>query len=526
MANEIDTLLRHADDLLAAGQAAQAEAACLEILERTPDAILAHLRLSEARQAQGKYRGSRDAALAAEVSLRRTRRWEALPFVTLRLLAFEERDRLRQLILDADWSHPAVISQSPVLSQHLWLSDAYDDALELVRRASGKVPPNPLLMYSAANALRYSGRLDEATDELERCIALAPTFAPAHWTLAFHRKSDTPGARVDRIEHARASLAASDPGQVFLDYALFKELDDAGDVAAAWPALERGMRGKRAAIRYDAAAADAAIAALVRDIDGDGAGGTRAGAGGAHALRVPLFVVGLPRTGTTLMERVLSNHRDVAAGGELADLDQAINWEIDGFAGSPPAPAHQARLRDAGAASLGARYMARTNARAGDRAFLTDKNPSNLYHAAVIARALPRARIVCMVREPMDACFSNLKELFPGHGYGYSYDFAEMAARHRGFSALVEALARAFPANFLPVSYEDLASDPDGTARKVAGFCGLGEQAGLADVAGNLAPVQTASNAQVRQAVHTGNIGAWRRYEHALAPMRELLGAG
>jgi tetratricopeptide (TPR) repeat protein len=528
MANEIDSLLRQAEGLRRAGHAAQAEAAYLGILGRAPDVILAHLGLSEARQALGNFRGSRDAALDAEASLRRTRRWEALPFVTLRLLAFEERDRLRQAILDADWSSPAVLAQSPVLSQHLWLSDAYDDALELVRRASDKVPPNPLLMYSRANALRYSGRLDAATDELERCIALAPSFAPAHWTLAFHRKSDPPGARVDRIRRAGGMLPANDPNHAFLDYALFKELDDAGDTAAAWAALERGMRGKRASIRYDGAAAEAAIAALARDA-GDGgvdASAMRPGAGGGAPARAPLFIVGLPRTGTTLMERMLSNHRQVAAGGELADWDQAVNWEIDAFAANPPGLADQARLRAVDAAGLGKRYLARTDALAAGRAFLTDKNPSNLYHAATIARSLPQARIVCLVRDPMDACFSNLKELFPGQGYGYSYDFAEMASRHRGFTALVGALARGLPDRFLAVRYEDLASDPDGVARKVARFCGLGEQAGLADVAANDTPVQTASNAQVRQPVHTGNIGAWRRYERELAPMRALLDAG
>ncbi len=520
MSMDINDSLREADGLQAAGHFRSAEASYRRILASHPNAIYAHLRLSETLQSQDRFRNSRKAALAAVDSLGATLRWEALSLVTLRLLAFDERDFIRRLIMSADQEHPAVLTQSPILSQHLWLSGAYDEALELIRRASLRVSPSPQLLYSKANALRYSGRDDDAEAELERCIGLAPNYAQAHWTLAYHRKSAAPGARVDRVRQAIAALTPEDPGQVFLAYALFKELDDAGDTGAAWAALAGGMRAKRASIQYDAAAQAEAIARLAR---AEIAPVSAAAAASGHR---PLFVVGLPRTGTTLLERMLSNHPDVAAGGELGDFSQALSWEADAFAGSPPSRMFQERLGQLDLAAVGARYLARTAASASGKRFLTDKNPSNLYHAAAIARALPGAKVLCLVREPMDACFSNLKELFPGSGYGYSYDFAEMAAQHRNFRMLVEHLQRQLPESFHVVSYEELARAPEATAARIAVTCGLRAVAGLADIAANKAPVLTASSSQVRQPVHVGNVGAWRRYESQLAPLQAMLESG
>ena len=520
MQEDIHSLLRQAQARHAAGQLADAEAGYALVLARDPDNVLAHLRLSELMQSSGRFRAARTSALAAESAIRKTRRWDGLPFVTMQLLGFEERDLVKQAILAADWSQPEIVRHSPVLSQHLWLCDAFDDALRLIEKAGARVAPSPLLSYSRASALRFAGRRDEATAELEHCLALAPNHPQAHWTLAFHQKSEPPGVRVDRIRRAKAALPASEPGQVFLDYALFKELDDADDVAGAWQCLERGMRAKRAEIHYDPAAQSAAIDEIIRRAAHGSAEATRGLAAGGHT---PLFVVGLPRTGTTLLEQILANHRDVASGGELGDFTQAIDWEVDAFVGSPPSPASQVLADGVDPGALGARYLARTAAAAGGKAFFVDKNPANLYHAASIARALPSARILCLVRDPMDACFSNLKELFPGQGNGYSYDFAEMAAQHRSFTRLVAAFRRQFPTQFMTVRYEDLVADPEGVAARIADACGLSPQAGLANLEANARAVTTASASQVRGKVHSGNIGAWRRYSQPLEPLRAML---
>lgn len=518
MQQDVNRLLREARALEAASPEA-AVAAYEAILEKHPLLISAHLRLSEVSQQLDQYRRSLVEAERAAQCLVRTRRWEALPFVTLRLLSFGERQLVRRLIVDADWSQPAVIQQSPVLSQHLWLCDAYGEALALIDKALAVVAPNPLLSYSKANALRYAGKLDEATEELERCIAIAPDYAPAHWSLAYHAPSQPPGARIDRIRSALAN--ASDPdARIHFNYALFKELDDAGDVDSAWRALAEGASLKRGMLAYDAGREANALAALRARIETV----ANAPAGDPSDGSVPLFIVGMPRTGTTLLERILSNHGEVSAAGELADFQQALGWAADRFVSSPPAPASLEALSAVDLAAVGRRYLDKTRPYWNGKRFMVDKNPANVFQAWAIARALPQARILCLVREPMDACFSNLKELFSGGAYPYSYDLTDLATHYRAFAQSALHWQKLFPGQFMAVKYEDLVTDAPRVAGEVASFCGLDAPEGLTDIASNRAAVQTASYAQVRQPIHGRNVGAWRRYADQLEPLRVALG--
>jgi tetratricopeptide (TPR) repeat protein len=504
----------------AAGEYTRAEGAFGELLADDPDSPYLHLRLSESRQSLGQYRDSRAAALAAEAGMRRTGRWQALPYVTMRLLAFDERALMLRTIKAADWSQPEILMQAPVLSQHMWLSGGYAEAIDLIDRTLKRAHPSALLHYSRANALRYGGRVDEATEALEDCIALDPGHPQAHWTLAYHAPAKVAGSRVDRIRRAKDRLSPNDPGQVFLDYALFKELDDAGDTNAAWLALERAMALKRQSLRHDAAAQEAAIDAIVEAV-----APVSGGEGLYSEGHVPLFVVGLPRTGTTLLERILSKHDAIAAGGELADFQHSLSWEANRFLSTPSNAADLAAIESIGDwAAVGRRYLERTAHLRAGKPILVDKNPSNIFHAVAIARALPQARILCLVRDSMDACFSNLKELFPGPGYGYSYDFAEMATQNRQFRRLAGALQRALPGRFEAVSYEEMATSPKRVADRIVRALGLPPQLGLTDTVNDDRPVLSASATQVRQPVHTGNIGGWRRYARQLEPLRELVG--
>ena len=516
MQEDVNLLLRQAR-ALEASSAEGAVAAYTRILEEHPFLISARLRLSEVWQQLDDYRRSLAEAELAIRCLVRTRRWEALPFVTLRLLSFGERQLVRRLIVDADWDQPAIIQQSPVLSQHLWLCDAYEEAVELIDRAMRRVPPNPLLSYSRANALRYAGRLDEATAELARCLAIAPDYALAHWSLAYHAPSQVPGARVGRI---RAALAATSDieARIHLNYALFKELDDADETAAAWAALSEGASLKRGMLGYNVEQETDALAMLRRLIERQA---TAAAPSEVSDEQVPLFVVGMPRTGTTLLERILSNHEEVAAAGELTDVTQALGWVTGRFITSPPGEGALASLASLDTDALGRRYLEKTRPYWKGKRFMVDKNPVNVFQAWAIARALPQARILCLVREPMDACFSNLKELFSGSAYPYSYDLQELATHYQSFLATAQAWQTLFPSQFLIVGYEDLVGDPEGVAAKVSQFCGLDMREGMTDIASNRAAVQTASYAQVRQPIHVRNVGAWRRYATRMEPLRQ-----
>lgn len=492
------------------------------ILQLDAGQAAAWLRLSTLEGAEDQYRASRLHVLNAAKAVGERQAWKTLPFVTLRLLSFDERNAVRDAIVNADWSHRDVIGQSAVLSQHLWLIGEYEAALRLIDEAGRHVRGHHLLSYSRANALRYCGRMDEATAEYERCLELKPDYAYAHWSLAYHQKASSPGSRIDRLRKAKTVHAEGTMERIHLCYALFKELDDLGDPDRAWPELEEGVRAMRRLLRYDPAEERRRLAALQALTSQDFFQGADAPTG----ERVPVFIVGMPRTGTTLVERILSNHDAIATAGELNDFGQSASWEADHFFSSPLRERTLDRWAAADYPAIGREYLRRTDRLAGAQSYLIDKNPVNFFNVGFIRKALPQARIICLVREPMDACFSNLKELFSGDAYAYSYDLEELADHYIEFDRLRAHWEDTMPEHLHTVRYEDLVTDPAGVAQRIMAFCGVPYAADSIDITRNATPVATASSSQVRQPIHAGNLGAWQKYSTHLEPLRDRLGAG
>lgn len=490
------------------------------VLRADPTQAYAWHRLSAIAAIQGRHRDARNAAMQGTAIAVAHRRWKILPYLTRQLLGFDEREAVRRAIAAADWSDPAILAQSAVLAQQLWLADDHEQGLRLADRGLQSAPRSHLLHYVRANLLRHLGRAGEATAAFEQAIALAPAFAEAHWALAHHAASAVPGARVARVRAALAQSGAQpDPMvPVYLGHALFKELDHAGDTDAAWAALDAAAAVMRGQVQHDDASEQATLDALRTAFDTPEP--LPAAVPAAHA---PIFIVGMPRTGTTVLERILGNHSRVADGGELNAFGASMGLALDQPFASPPTAA---QVREAAAidlAPVGAMYLERTAALYGERAFLVDKNPLNAFNAGFIARALPQARILCLVRGPMDACFSNFKELFPGGGYGYSYDLAALAGHWRRFRAMVEHWRAMLPGRFMVVEYEALVTEPARVAAEAMAFCGLAFEPDSVDITRNAAPVSTASSSQVRHPIHRGGIDAWRRYQHQLAPLEAML---
>jgi len=498
------------------GELAAAKAIYVALLQQDPHRLYARMRLSALEQSLGHYRSSREHALKLADTVR-AGRWKDLAAVSRRLLSFDEHDVVHGLIADADWRDPEILKSAATLAQHLWLTDHVAEALQLIEASSPHMPSSYLLSYSKANVLRYSGRMEEATAEYERCLSLEPNFPHGHWSLAYHKRSVLPGSRIDRIKKAQAALAEDAPEQAYLYYALFKEFDDAGEIDLAWKNLQAGARSKRRAIRYDAIGEQQGIAALRRLTSRDFIGSdTRQGASGV----VPIFIVGLPRTGTTLLERILGNHSQIKAAGELNDFNCALSWESDMFWDNAINAAFVEGMRDIDYRRVGEDYLRRIQGKAKGARYLIDKNPMNFVNAGFIGKALPDARILCLSRGAMDSCLSNLKELFSSAAYGYSYDLSELADHYVSFSQLLEHWRQVMPERFHVVDYERLVADPFGTAEQVMAFCGVPFEPDCIDITKNAAPVSTASSSQVRQPIHTQNVGAWRRYATYLEPLR------
>ncbi len=427
---------------------------------------------------------------------------------TLQCLQHPEIERSR--------SGPALLALAHIrqgLGQH-------EQALALMERARAAGLDDADFLYFHALQLQFNGRIAEAEAELESCLAKGPSFGRASLTLARIRRQ-TPER--NHLEALHTRLAAVPPGSedhAAFEFALHKELDDNGRLDEAWQALQRANAIMRRRLGYDAAAEQAVFDALIERFPQPLRAARAAAADGPQ----PIFIVGMPRSGTTLLERIVGNHSQVAPAGELADLPKQLRWTAD---------CHGHRLLDLplleatrtlDAALLGRRYLQQTQWRAGGRRYYVDKLPPNFMLVGFIRQALPQAKILHMVREPMEVCFSNYRALF-GDSYAYSYDLGSLAHHYRQYRRVMAHWHQVAPGFVLDVPYDALVQDTDSTARRVLGFCGLPFEAECLDTAGNRAPVATLSSAQVRAPIHQRALGEWRRYAEPLQLLRDALAA-
>lgn len=509
---------QQAERLLQSGQPAQAGAIYQALAAEPELAAICNLRLSLIASREGDLRLATARALAA---------WEAkgsdpdlLDMVCKRLYSLGELGKA----VDVAMSPAMLASRNPIPLAELGklMSDAMlpEQALTLVRRSRELGLDSAAVRYLLGLNLMYAGRVDEAEAELEAALRQDPRLAHAAWTLAKLRTQTPDSNHVERLRDALASMGEERGDAVLLHYALFKELDDLGRHDEAWASLERGMRLRRAQVRYDADATRALFEHLA-GVTGKPSSPPPSTADEA----TPIFIVGMPRSGTTLLERILGAHAQVADAGELHDFTRQLRW-VANRAGSPYLDLDLAmRLQNADLAQAGRRYIEQTRWRSGGKAFFTDKMPANFLNLGYIAQALPHARILHMVREPMDTCFSNLKEFFAGP-YAHSYDQVEMADYYLRYQRLMDHWRTQFPGRILDVHYDQLASDPERVAREVLGFCGLPWQEGLLDIQARTGSVATASAMQVREPIRRRSSAQWAPYAQYLEPMRVRLEAG
>lgn len=401
-----------------------------------------------------------------------------------------------------------------------------DVACEVMQRAFavGTDAPGHYLLYSAL--LTYTGRVDTARDVLETCIKRFPEFGNAAAALARTCKQTREDNLLDYVEEQLRALPA--PGEnpqslsnsAAFEYARFKVLDDLGRHAEAWQSLKRSKAMMSKLIPYDAAAEQALTDALV------GMPAMRAGPhddSGREDGPIPIFIVGLPRSGTTLLDRMLSAHSQVASAGELIAFWRQLHW----VANVPPAGLHSLRhiaghVAEVDIEAVGRRYLKHTGWLAGGRRYFIDKLPANIQMVPLIRAALPQARIINMLRDPMDLCLSNL-QMF-GHRSTYVNDLQTMADYHRLHLQLCARWRALAPDMMLDVAYEDLVRDPKATMQRVLDYCGIGIEEACLHPERNAAPVATPSSTQVREPIHTRSIGRWKVYAAQLEPLRRALG--
>ncbi len=457
-----------------------------------PDLALPHLRQAAAMQPTPAWLAQVARAL---VQLRREQ--DAIAAAD-QALALGPRDALTQDTLGCVYSH----------------SGRHAQALPLFQAAVAQRPQQPQYLYNLASTLGFLGRFAEAEQRYEQILAIEPRFVKAHAALPGLRKQTPEANHVARLEALLPDATADE--YLHLGYALAREYEDLKRHDDAFAVLARINRRRKAELGYDIGLDRDNVQRLMQRF---GDPGYFHGEGDPDPS--PIFVLGLPRTGTTLVDRILASHPQVESAGELQTLPIALKQMAatrSPLVLDPETIDAVARLDPA---ALGRRYLEQCASRRNGRPRFTDKLPLNFLHAGYIACALPNARIVCLRRHPLDSIWSNFKHLFSTRFsyYNYSYDLLDAAAYYLLFDQLMAFWQQRWPGRILEVSYEQLVDEQEQQTRRLLDHCGLEWSQRCLSFHENTGAVATPSAAQVRQPIYRSALARWRAYETQLRPV-------
>jgi tetratricopeptide (TPR) repeat protein len=394
-----------------------------------------------------------------------------------------------------------------------------DEALAAYDAALALDPAHAGALANKGNALKTLGRLDAARGALARAIALDPLAARAYLSLAECgpvRADDLLRGSLEALLRDHAAMPS--PDRMHLHFALAKAYDDAAEPAKAFEQLCAANALKRRTVAYDEAATLAELETL-RTLFTPAFLRSRAGSGVPGAT--PVFIVGMPRSGTTLVEQILASHPQVFGAGEIECLPEAIAVLTARAAGA--LPARLAALGTDGWRALGENYLRAIRALAPAAARITDKRPLNFAHVGLIHLALPEARIVHVRRDPLDTCLSCFAKLFGGD-QPFAYDLGELGRYYRAYDGLMAHWRRVLPEGvMLELQYEALVADLEPQARRLLAHCGLAWDAACLAFHQAARPVRTASVVQVRQQLYRDAVGRAARYRRLLGRLIEAL---
>ena len=389
-----------------------------------------------------------------------------------------------------------------------------DRAIALYAGLVETLPRQPRLWLSYGHALRTAGRHDDAVSAYRACLALAPTIGDAWWSLANLKTGTLRAADLASMRAALASATASDEDRFHLHYALGRALEEASEFAASFAHYAQGAKLRRAEISYDGAVVSAQIDATIA-LFTPAFLAARAGLGCADPA--PIFIIGLPRSGSTLIEQMLASHPLVEGTMELPELPNLVR-EISGAY-----PACLAGIAPESLVGWGAKYLDRARIyRKTDRPFFIDKLPNNWLHVGLIHLIFPHAKIIDARRDAMATGFSAFKQHF-ARGQHYSYDLTELGRFYRDYLRLMDHIDVVLPGRVHRVQYEEMVENTEAELYRLLNYCALAFDPACLSFHQNRRPVRTASSEQVRRPIFREGLDQWRNYEPWLGPLRNAL---
>ncbi|MEO1311028.1 MAG: sulfotransferase [Pseudomonadota bacterium] len=509
-----------AESLLHDGKLAKAEGICRAFLKRNPTHVEAMRLLAEL--------GARlhildDAEFVLESALAFEPENTAARLDYVRVLHRRQRhDKAlseAEKLLSVDQANPVYLSA--VASERMAIGD-YDEAIGLYDRLCAEFPSLAENRLARGHALKTVGRTAEAVNAYRAAYAIRPDFGDAYWSLANLKTYRFTDDEIGAMRAAESAAATADFDRYHLAYALGKAFEDRGDTDAAFDAYARGASLKRSELRYDADRMQAEFDAQKAFFTPERVDAlSDAGAGSTASI----FIVGLPRAGSTLIEQILASHSEVEGTLELPHI-LALAHRLNGRRRLGDDPRYPGVLEGTDAAKraeYGERYLADTAIYRTGAPRFTDKMPNNFRHIGLIRTILPNARIIDARRDAMACCFSGFKQLF-AEGQEFSYSLEDIGRYYRGYVDLMNHWDAVYPGTILRVQHKDVVDNLETSVRRILDFCGLDFEPACLEFHKTERSVRTASSEQVRQPIYRSGLDQWRRFEAHLGPLKTALG--
>jgi tetratricopeptide (TPR) repeat protein len=509
---ELVTALEHQQ----AGEFGKAEIICREVLRKDPRNVNATRMLGTIARDLGKPR------LAARMFRNAVKLapdfFGARMDLARSLIELDELDECEPVVHEAIRLQPGIPQPYSLLGNLYTKRGDFEQAVKAYERALEVQPNHGSSLAAMGHALKTIGRQEESIDTYRDCIQKFPDFGEAYWALANLKTFKFSDAEIVVMEDAVDNEKLSDETRVNFNYSLGKSYEDAGDYDRAFRAYTRGNALRRPNENYDPVHTEAVHDQIIETISSEF---LEKNAGNGCPDDAPIFIVGLPRSGSTLIEQILASHSMVDGTHELPDLPRIIkmiNDQRPQGVGYPMALAHYGK----DLAQLGQEYIEATRRYRKDAPYFTDKMPNNFAGIGLIAAILPNAKIVNARRHPLDSCMGCYKQLFY-KGQSFTYDLVELGEYYLEYERLMAHWHEVLPGKVLDVHYEEMVADQENQTHKLIDHCGLPWEDKVLRFYENDRAVVTASSEQVRQPIYSKSVNSWRRFEGHLGPLIEVL---
>lgn len=516
-----DPRLMEAGLALVEGRLAVAERLLRPHLKEKPTDIAAIRMMAELAGRLGRYSDSETLLRRAlELAPGFTAARANLATVLYRQNRPVEAIELLDALLD---EHPESPSHQNLKAAALGRIGGFEEALHIYRQVLARLPDQARIWMSYGHVLKTVGRLDEGVAAYRRAIGLAPALGEAWWSLANLKTVRLDAADIEAMTAALSAPELSRDDQFHLRFALGKAHDDASEPECAFHHYDEGNRLRRELIGYDSGETSRGVDRSIALFTPAFFAGR---AGGGCPAPDPIFILGMPRAGSTLIEQILASHGEVEGTMELPDVPALVK-RLSGRTRKSEESAYPEALAALGPdvlRALGEEYLGRARIhRRTDKPFFVDKMPNNWAHVGLIHLILPNARIIDARRHPLDCCFSNFRQHY-ARGQGFSYSLADMGLYYADYVRLMGHFDRALPGRVYRVVHERLVEEPEREIRALLDALALPFDPACLRSHENKRAVRTASSEQVRRPINRDGMDQWRAYERWLEPLKDALG--